>query len=378
MSSVPPSWPNGRPGHCPIAIVGEAPGQDEVWEGRPFVGASGQELDRMLAEVGINRSQCLLTNVISQRPPDNNLTAFCARKEDLSRDYPLHIGPMVTHGGNFYLRPELLGEGLRLREELAAARPNVVIALGATACWALLGDTAIGNLRGVVHRSTTSRLYKVLPTYHPAAVLRQWKWRPIVCSDLAKAKRESSSPNFNYDPFEIWIEPELADLYEFERRFIPPNSLVAPDIETANGEITCIGFGVGGPGEVRRGLVIPFRTDPVTMGKGESRRTFYTGNYWPDFAQERAAWHWVRHILERRPDVELIWQNGLYDIQYLLAMGIRPRNTRHDTMILHHSRHPEMDKSLGFMGSIYLNTHSWKSFGGKRGAKFADDMKRDA
>jgi len=376
MSRVPPSWPTGRPGPCRIAIVGEAPGQDEVWAGAPFVGMSGQELTSQLAQAGIDRSECLLTNVLSVRPADNNLASLCVRKEDLPSDYPIHIGPMVTHGGNFYLRPDLLAEGARLREELAAAQPNVVIALGATACWALLGDTGIGNLRGVVHRSVTSVPYKVVPTWHPAAILRTWQWRPIAIADLAKAKRESAYPEFRYDNFELWLEPELPDLHEFERLHIPPGSVVAPDVETANGEITCIGFGVGET--ARRGLVIPFRTDPVTVGKGDSRRTLYTGNYWPSFAHERAAWLWVKRILEDRKDLQLVWQNGLYDIQYLIKHGIFATNSTHDCMLMHHSMYPEMDKSLGFLGSIYLNTQSWKQFGGKRGQKFADDLKKDA
>lgn len=376
MSHVPPSWPTGRPGPCRIAIVGEAPGQDEVWAGAPFVGTSGQELSSQLAQAGIRREDCLLTNVLSIRPEGNNLASLCVRKEDLPSDYPVHIGPMVTHEGNFYLRPDLLAEGARLRDELAAASPNVVIALGATACWALLGDTSIGNLRGVVHRSVTSVPYKVVPTWHPAAILRQWNWRPIAVADLAKAKRESAFPEFRYDNFELWLEPELPDLYEFERLHIPPGSVVAPDVETAGGEITCIGFGVGDT--LRRGLVIPFRCDPATVGTGESRRTLYTRNYWPSHAHERAAWLWAKRILEDRKDISLVGQNWLYDTQYLIRHGIFPRNSKDDTMLMHHSMYPEMDKKLGFLGSIYLNTQSWKQFGGKRGQKFTDDLKRDA
>jgi len=54
------------------------------------------------------------------------------------------------------------------------------------------------------------------------------------------------------------------------------------------------------------------------------------------------------------------YQNGLYDLQYILRMGLRPANCQADTMLLHHSLFPELQKGLGFLGSIYTNEASWK------------------
>ena len=70
------------------------------------------------------------------------------------------------------------------------------------------------------------------------------------------------------------------------------------------------------------------------------------------------AWRFVRHVCETFP---VFGQNFSYDLQYLYYfMGIRCLNIPDDTMILHHSMYPEMEKSLGFLASIYTNEPSWK------------------
>ncbi len=56
----------------------------------------------------------------------------------------------------------------------------------------------------------------------------------------------------------------------------------------------------------------------------------------------------------------LLFQNGMYDLQYLYKMGFRPRACLEDTMLLHHSLFPELQKGLGFLGSVYSNEAAWK------------------
>lgn len=59
-------------------------------------------------------------------------------------------------------------------------------------------------------------------------------------------------------------------------------------------------------------------------------------------------------------DIPKLGQNFLYDLQYLHRAGIRPRAFRHDTMIKHHSLHPELDKGLGFLATLYTDEAPWK------------------
>src|SRR5688500_5986031 len=125
--------------NCPlteIAIVGEAWGEQEERARAPFVGAAGYELTRMLDETGIRRADCFLTNVFNIRPERNDIENICVPKSD-----PSAIKDMPPLKSGKYIPERLRGELLRLYRELSDVRPNVTIALGNTATWALLYNT---------------------------------------------------------------------------------------------------------------------------------------------------------------------------------------------------------------------------------------------
>jgi len=126
-----------------LMLVGEAPGRDEDLQGEPFVGRSGQLLDRLLAEeLGVRRSQCYITNTVKCRPPGNR----DPQPEELAA-----------------CRPYLEGQ-------VAHMRPRVVLTLGNFATRLLLErGEGITRLRG---RSYPFRGRVLIPTYHPAAALR--------------------------------------------------------------------------------------------------------------------------------------------------------------------------------------------------------------
>lgn len=323
------------PRNAQVAIVGEAWGEQEERLGEPFVGQSGQELTRMLSEAGIARRECFITNTLALRPPGNNIEALCVGKKELPLDYRR---PHIKQGK--YIPPEFLPEVERLRQELAAVGPNLVIALGNTACWALLDSVKISQIRGTVTRCILVPGLKVLPTYHPAAVLRNWSLRVIAVADFMKAAREAKFPEIRRPEREVLINPTLEELKAWAA---VPAMRLACDIETASKMITCIGF-ARSPSEA---IVIPF-VDPDHPDH----------SYWPTAAVELEAWAVVRQLLEG--PAEKIFQSGLYDLQYIARMGIRPKNCIHDTMLLHHSLYPELQKGLGFLGSIYTNEASWK------------------
>lgn len=350
-----------------IVFCAEAYGEQEDKIKRGMVGPTGIELLKLCAEAGIidlsqeawgyfqdfwntydpnyvdlvwqMHPELARTNVINQRPPGNKLEAFCGGKVEGIKGWPAIIKGKFLHHS---FRPEIE----RLAEELDQWNPNLVVALGNTALWALVGVTAISKNRGTTTVSThTIAGFKVLPTYHPAAIFQQWNLRPVVVIDLMKANREKEFPEIRRPKREIWIEPTLKDLEEFYERYISQCSLLSVDIETSGRLITCIGFAPS------RGLalVVPY-FDARKKGR----------NYWPDARSEIIAKQFVKRILEDARIPKLM-QNGMYDIAFLWrADGVRVMGAEEDTMLLHHALQPESLKGLGFLGSIYTDEGSWK------------------
>jgi len=142
-----------------LMIVGEGPGADEDRQGRPFVGQAGRLLDDVLAECGLDRRAVYITNVVKCRPPQN-------------RD------PLPEEAAA--CKPFLDGQ-------IARIRPRVLLCLGNVAAHLLLGTTErITAIRGQLRR-VEGRL--VVPTVHPAYVLRNLRERGLLVSDLSLALR---------------------------------------------------------------------------------------------------------------------------------------------------------------------------------------------
>jgi DNA polymerase len=323
-----------------IAIVGEAYGEAEERQRKPFVGPTGWHLNKMLMEAGIHKDDCFLTNVFNLRPPGNDITELCGPKELGIKGYP-SLGQ-----GSGYILAKYARELRRLADEIMDVNPNLIIAMGRTAMWAFLGKTGITKGRGVVQYSThTVSEFKVLPTYHPAACFKNHSYRPIVIADLIKASRECTYPDIRRPSRKIWIEPTLEDLYEFEERYIKSASRLAVDIETSGVYITLIG--IAPSPEIA--IVIPF---PYP---GRSKRI-----YWPNDIIEAKVGAFIARIL--REPIPKTFQNGLYDISFLWRSArMKVYNAEHDTMLLHHALQPESLKNLGFLGSVYTDEQSWKS-----------------
>jgi uracil-DNA glycosylase len=351
-----------------IVLCGEAWGEYEQRIGQPFVGPSGIELLRMLNDARVieltstdrdyisdyyrrGDPRCIdsvwrlhgeiyRTNVFNIHPPANRLEYFCGAKADGIPSYPA----LIT--GKF-VRREFEPELDRLAEEIIAHDPNLIIALGNTALWALCGRTGVSKLRGTTHTTTHCVAgYKLLPTYHPSAVLREWSHRPTTVMDLVKAGREAQFPEIRRPACEIWIEPTLSDIERFTNDFICGSTILSVDIETTGSRVTCIGFAPS----ASRAIVIPF---------DDARSK--TGSYWTSLEDERAAWKLVRNILVDG-GIPKLFQNGLYDIAFLWRVyGIGVMGAAEDTMLLSHALQPEALKGLGYLGSIYTDHGSWKA-----------------
>lgn len=138
-----------------LVIVGEAPGAEEDRSGRPFVGAAGQLLTKMLAAIGLAREDVYICNLLKCRPPGNRNP----RPDEVSSCKPF------------------------LREQLRLIQPEVVLAMGSPAARELLRTSrGITSLRGRFMRTPEGQ--RVMPTFHPAYLLRNPAAKREVWADL--------------------------------------------------------------------------------------------------------------------------------------------------------------------------------------------------
>ena len=334
---VPPSKPEGP---AKLFICGEAPGIDEDRQGIPFVGASGQLLDRLLEISGLRRQDCWISNVFSTRPINNEVSRFFlpASTKGLSSPYP----QIRIESRTFLLNPANKNELQRLQGEIQESGASVVLALGNTALWALCGLSKISDHRGTVTPSTLVPGVKVIPAYHPAAVARDWSLRPILLADIKKALAETRIKGIVYPRRSILIPTKVTDLFLFDKAHLTGATYVACDVETSpsDQQITCLSLAPSP--EVS--LVVPIWTPQ-------------TGSFW-SAEDELTVWKWFQEISRR--DLTFIFHNSVYDLTYLAQMGIKPGKVK-DTMFMHFAYQPEWRKSLGLLGSLYSNERSWKT-----------------
>jgi DNA polymerase len=142
-----------------LVFVGEAPGHDEDVQGEPFVGAAGQLLNRIIEAIGMRREQVYILNVVKCRPPQNRNP----RPDEVAACRPI------------------------LQAQLDCLRPRVICALGAFAAHTLLRtEERISRLRGRFHQLGE---IKVMPTYHPAYLLRNPQDKRAVWQDMQAVRR---------------------------------------------------------------------------------------------------------------------------------------------------------------------------------------------
>ncbi|MFH1502597.1 MAG: uracil-DNA glycosylase [Candidatus Eisenbacteria bacterium] len=149
----------GNPG-ARLMFIGEAPGRDEDLSGVPFVGRAGQLLDKVLAAAEIARDDVYIGNIIKCRPP-NNRTPLTS-EIDACMPY--------------------------LAKQIAYIRPSIICTLGLPATHTLLGVRgSMGSLRGKIYKAGD---IVVVPTYHPAAALRDPRYKKPIWEDFLIVKRE--------------------------------------------------------------------------------------------------------------------------------------------------------------------------------------------
>jgi len=305
---IPPIGPTNSP---LLAIIGEAPGAHEEQQGKPFVGPSGWILDQMLLTAGTSRKECYITNVIQRRPPMNDFGVFY---EDRKRSKP---------------KPELQEAWVRVIQELETVRPKVIVACGSEALRALTGKSGIKKHRGSMYKKDWMR---IIPTIHPAFLLRVMNDRPIVECDLSKAVRQALSP---HEPQpKLTINPPFEECLKFLRS---RPARVTVDIETIEFRVRCIGFAWN----TNEAISIPFIKN-------------MNENWW-NLAEETLLIEALRDLL-LDPSVEKVLQNGPFDLTILAReLGLHAEGYVLDTMFSHHLLYPSLPKSLDFLSSIHTD-----------------------
>lgn len=155
--------PGIGPEDAEVVLVGEAPGENEVKQGEPFVGRAGSRLEDALEELGVERSELYITNLMKIRPPENR----DPKNDEIEAWRPLLI------------------------EEIESIDPDAVVALGTFASQELTGSS--GRITDIHGKKFDFEGYEIYPVFHPAATLYDRSKWPEFVEDLEKAVGERST-----------------------------------------------------------------------------------------------------------------------------------------------------------------------------------------
>jgi len=311
-----------------IAIVGESPSYEEVSAREPFVGPSGRELDKLLKEAGINRSECWVTNAVKYYIPPNqgeNKIPFMTRAQS--------VGVNVEE------------QLIALQTELNEIKPNVIIALGGTALWGLCGKSKISAWRGSILQGMG---FKTVGTYHPAHLLHQAKgevtdyWqRPVTVLDLKRAKEQSTFSEIIRPVRSLNVCRNSAQLADFKNRYKGYKRL-SIDIEARE----CIPICVGLAFTRTEGLTVPlWNVDGISTI--------------PD-SDLVSCLMLLAEILNEN---DIVGQNFGYDRDKIKRLGLIIKKLISDVMLKSFCINPELPKNLAFNTSIYTEEPYYKDEG---------------
>lgn len=368
-------WGTSGPEAADIVIVGESWGTEEQAAQQPFIGTSGTELNRMLAEAGIQRADVLCTNVIPMKPPGNEMWRFF-HPADAPSGMPL-IGKLDP---NLDIRNELG----RLYAQIATHPRKLVIAVGAYATWALtdcmgaskiresnnrlipkaeqrLGPTGIMNWRGSmwftlndpIDRNRGYSTTKLLPLIHPAAIMRQWSLRSVTVHDLKARVRMALNNDWRHSYTPVFYAPPTHEQCVTRLRMWLAQAdsgtgkvRLSEDIETARGFITCLGLS----DSTNFAMSIPFI-------RILDDRSF--GSWWT--VEQEAEIVGLLHRINAHPNILIEGQYFIYDTSYIQHWLASTPRIDWDSNIAQNVLFPGTPKDLAYLSSLYCKYHwFWK------------------
>lgn len=213
---------------------------------------------------------------------------------------------------------------------------DIALTMGVHAMFCLTGETKIDTFRGTHIDSPFVAGLQVVPTYAPFIYARlNWSERPVVISAMRKALKRFTSIDRR-----IFLPENTVDLYDFSTKYIKDE--IVFDVET---NVKC---------RITEFSIATSSTECLYVQLED--RNF--NSIW-SAEDELQIWLWLSFLASRR-DVAWGFHNATYDLTYLDKYGIRPAGHIFDTMLRHHAYQPEMEKSLGFLSSLYIPTTAWK------------------
>jgi len=317
-----------------IIFLGEAPGREEDVQGEPFVGSAGTWLRNACKRAGLVYHTIHKTNVISCRPPENNISALDAVE-----------AIECCEGGLWQELNQLYDNGAR-----------IIVPLGNTALRALGIEENISKARGSIYtmRWKARRLVRVedpnyemlvVPTYHPSYIMRgQTKEEPVWINDLIRIN-EVAAGGYKPPKERFATHPTIEQVEAFAEKVVEAGKPVGVDIEATSlvpekAEVVMIGFATS----ASDALCVPF----YRQGKRP---------YWQTASEAKRAHEACRKILAHVPTV---FQNALYDVRVLDFNKMPVENLAHDILLMHHALSPELPHGLSYIVSEYGQTPYWK------------------
>lgn len=324
-----------------FCIIGEAPGKVEAMRGIPFVGPAGNLLTGLLAQAGIARTDCYMTNVVKVMP-ETKIDEFIS--------YNTNKHCIIT--SKAYEDWER-----RLHDELREVTPTITIPLGNVALYAICRKWGIRKYR---HSQMFSPFIPglVLPTIHPSSIFKDPPAEQLAQLDLkeayalAKLIQETGNTHAGLPVRNLIIEPSYEQTIDFLERAFKVNR-VGFDIETirtrqegdfTDYEISCLAVSTS----ATECICVPFIN--------KNRTSYFSSE------QECNIWNLLTRILSS-PYVEKIIQNALFDVPFMLRKhAIVVRNV-HDTMIAQATITPDFHRGLDFLCSIHTREPYYKDEG---------------
>lgn len=296
-----------------IAIVGEAPGADEDIAGQPFVGKHGKIVNDLIRDMGIE-ADVWITNAVRCRPPSNEI-------KDKN----------ITACRSF------------LADDLLLAKPQVILALGNSPLFSLLGRRGISTDRGKIFNWNGITL---IPTFHPAFALRNPSAIDRIIEDFDKALQVGRGMvNTEPKPVKYRVVRTYNDLQDMVSEVVKANRL-AWDIETTgldafapDAAVVCVQLST----KTHTGWLLPFKHKEREEGK--------------IYVPVEKFVTVLRNLLEKPGGLPLIGQNLKFDMGYIKTnLGINARTAAFDTYIAHHLLY-ESESQYGGNG---LKEMAWK------------------